>query len=171
MLNYIVNFIKSLNSNSKPSQIANSFCIGMILGFMPKNNVLWYLLFIFFAFVRINKAGYYIMLAIVSLFAFLLDPLFDMIGYWLLNLEFLRPVFAFLLDVPFVGFTKFNNTVVMGSFLFSILIYIPLYVLFFFGVKFWRKTIAPKFNDSKILKALYKIPVVGKLTQKISQVM
>ena len=35
MLNYIVNFIKSLNSNSKPSQIANSFCIGMILGFMP----------------------------------------------------------------------------------------------------------------------------------------
>ena len=171
MLNYIVNFIKSLNSNSKPSQIANSFCIGMILGFMPKNNVLWYLLFIFFAFVRINKAGYYIMLAIVSLFAFLLDPLFDMIGYWLLNLEFLRPVFAFLLDVPFVGFTKFNNTVVMGSFLFSILIYIPLYVLFFFGIKFWRKTIAPKFNDSKILKALYKIPVVGKLTQKISQVM
>lgn len=171
MLNYIVNFIKSLNSNSKPSQIANSFCIGMILGFMPKNNVLWYLLFIFFAFVRINKAGYYIMLAIVSLFAFLLDPLFDMIGYWLLNLEFLRPVFAFLLDVPFVGFTKFNNTIVMGSFLFSILIYIPLYVLFFFGVKFWRKTIAPKFNDSKILKALYKIPVVGKLTQKISQVM
>ena len=171
MLNYIVNFIKSLNSNSKPSQIANSFCIGMILGFMPKNNVLWYLLFIFFAFVRINKAGYYIMLAIVSLFAFLLDLLFDMIGYWFLNLEFLRPVFAFLLDVPFVGFTKFNNTVVMGSFLFSILIYIPLYVLFFFGVKFWRKTIAPKFNDSKILKALYKIPVVGKLTQKISQVM
>ena len=171
MLNYIVNFIKSLNSNSKPSQIANSFCIGMILGFMPKNNVLWYLLFIFFAFVRINKAGYYIMLAIVSLFAFLLDSLFDMIGYWFLNLEFLRPVFAFLLDVPFVGFTKFNNTVVMGSFLFSILIYISLYVLFFFGVKFWRKTIAPKFNDSKILKALYKIPVVGKLTQKISQVM
>ena len=110
MLNYIVNFIKSLNSNSKPSQIANSFCIGMILGFMPKNNVLWYLLFIFFAFVRINKAGYYIMLAIVSFFAFLLDPLFDMIGYWFLNLEFLRPVFAFLLDVPFVGFTKFNNT-------------------------------------------------------------
>ena len=111
------------------------------------------------------------MLAIVSLFSFLLDPLFDMIGYWFLILEFLRPVFAFLLDVPFVGFTKFNNTVVMGSFLFSILIYIPLYVLFFFGVKFWRKTIAPKFNDSKILKALYKIPVVGKLTQKISQVM
>lgn len=171
MLNYIVNFIKSLNSNSKPSQIANSFCIGMILGFMPKNNVLWYLLFIFFAFVRINKAGYYIMLAIVSLFAFLLDPLFDMIGYWLLNLEFLRPVFAFLLDVPFVGFTKFNNTIVMGSFLFSLLIYIPFYVLFFFGVKLWRKKIAPKFNDSKILKALYKIPVVGKLTQKISQVM
>lgn len=171
MLNYIVNFIKSLNSNSKPSQIANSFCIGMVLGFMPKDNVFWYLLFIFFAFVRINKAGYYIMIAIVSLFAFLLDPIFDVIGYWFLNLEFLRPLFAFLLDVPFVGFTKFNNTIVMGSFLFSLLIYIPFYVLFFFGVKLWRKKIAPKFNDSKILKALYKIPVVGKLTQKISQVM
>ena len=39
MLNYIVNFIKSLNSNSKPNQIANSFCIGMFLGNKKKNNV------------------------------------------------------------------------------------------------------------------------------------
>ena len=41
MLNYIINLLKALNSNSKPSQIANSFCIGLILGFMPKNNLLW----------------------------------------------------------------------------------------------------------------------------------
>lgn len=171
MLNYIVTFIKSLNSNQKPSQITNSFCIGMILGFMPKDNLLWYMLFIFFAFVRINKAGYYIMIAIASCFAFLLDPVFDSVGYWFLNIESFRNFFAFLLDVPFVGFTKFNNTIVMGSLLCGIVFYAPLYVLLYFGIKLWRKKIAPKFNDSKILKTLYKIPVIGKLSEKISEVM
>ena len=171
MLSYIVNFIKSLNSNCKPSQIVNAFCIGLILGFMPKSNLLWYIIFIFFAFVRINKAGYYIMIAIASCFAFLLDPLFDTIGFWFLNLVGLQNFFAFLLDVPFVGFTKFNNTIVMGSLLFGLMAYIPLYVLLYFGVKLWRKKIAPVFNDSKVLKTLYQIPLLGKITQKISEVM
>ena len=86
MLAYLINFLKALNSNSKPSQIANSFCIGLILGFMPKNNLLWYVIFIFFAFVRINKCGYYIMIIIGTLCAYLLDPLFDKIGYAVLHL-------------------------------------------------------------------------------------
>ncbi|MBQ5470765.1 MAG: TIGR03546 family protein, partial [Treponema sp.] len=62
MLGYIINFFKALNTNCKPSQIANSFCIGLILGFMPKNNVFWFILIVFFAFVRINKCGYCIMI-------------------------------------------------------------------------------------------------------------
>ena len=55
MFNYIIQFIQALNANSKPSQIANSFCIGLILGLMPKNNLLWYVLFVFFMFVRIKN--------------------------------------------------------------------------------------------------------------------
>lgn len=166
MLGYIVNLFKALNSNSKPSQIANSFCIGLILGFMPKNNLLWYMLFIFFAFVRINKCGYYIMILLGSLFAHLIDPLFDKIGYAVLTFAPLEDVYAMLLDVPFVGFTKFNNTIVCGSLVFGLLAYVPFFLLMFVVVKMWRKKIAPVFNDSKFLKKLYSLPLIGKLCEK-----
>ena len=85
MLSFIVNFFKSLNSNSRPEQIANSFCIGLILGFMPKNNLLWFIVFVFFAFVRINKCGYGIMILLGSMLQSLLLHLWKifMHSFWI----------------------------------------------------------------------------------------
>lgn len=168
MLKYLVNLLKAFNANVKPSQIANSFCIGLILGFMPKNNLLWYILLVFFAFVRINKPGYFIMMIVGSCLAPLADSLFDKIGYAVLTFSPFENFYAWLLDVPFVGFTRFNNTIVCGSLISGIICYIPLYILMYFIIKAWRKCIAPKFNDSKLLKTIYKIPLLGKIVNKVS---
>src|SRR5574344_2729239 len=149
MLNYIINLLKSFNSNSKPSQIANSFCIGLILGFMPKNNLFWYILLVFFTFVRINKPGYFIMMIIGSVFASYLDPIFDFIGYTILSFEPLKSFYITLLDIPFVGFTKFNNTIVCGSFALGLVCYLPLFFIMIGFINLWRKFISPKFNNSK----------------------
>lgn len=167
MINYIVNLLKAFNSNTKPSQIANSFCIGLILGFMPKNNLLWYILLVFFAFIRINKTGYVIMILIGSLTAYLFDPLFDSVGYAVLTFPKLQSFYAWLLDIPFVGFTKFNNSVVCGSLFLGIVCYIPLFFIMLGIIYLWRKFIAPKFNDSKILKTMYKLPLLEKIVSKI----
>lgn len=167
MLNYIVNLIKALNANSKPSQIAASFSIGLLLGFMPKNNLLWYVVFIFFAFVRFYKPAYLIMIGVGSIFASFLDPLFDTLGYAVLTIGKLQGFYGWLLDVPFVGFTKFNNTIVTGSLVFGLICFIPLFVLMIFAIKAWRKYVAPKFIDSKILKTLYKLPLLEKIASKI----
>lgn len=168
MLKYLVNLLKAFNANVKPSQIANSFCIGLILGFMPKNNLLWYILLVFFAFVRINKPGYFIMMIVGSCLAPLADSLFDKVGYAVLSFSPFENFYAWLLDVPFVGFTRFNNTIVCGSLISGIICYIPLYILMYFIIKAWRKWIAPKFNDSKLLKTIYKIPLLGKIVNKVS---
>ena len=171
MLAYIVNLLKALNSNSKPSQIANSFCIGLILGFMPKNNLLWFVVFIFFAFVRINKCGYFIMIIIGSLTAYLLDPLFDQLGYAILTFQPLENFYAAALEIPLVGFTKFNNTIVTGSLAFGLMAYIPFFLLMLLLVSQWRAHIAPAFNDSKVLKTIYQIPVIGKIASKAAELM
>lgn len=168
MLKYLVNLLKAFNANVKPSQIANSFCIGLILGFMPKNNLLWYILLVFFAFVRINKPGYFIMMIVGSCLAPLADSLFDKVGYAVLTFSPFENFYAWLLDVPFAGFTRFNNTIVCGSLISGIICYIPLYILMYFIIKAWRKWIAPKFNDSKLLKTIYKIPLLGKIVNKVS---
>ena len=120
MLKKIIKFFKALNSNSKPSELANALCLGIMLGFIPKNNALWFLIFIIFCFVRINKGLYFVAMIVASQFAWLLDSKFDSIGFYILNYAPLTKTFSMLIDIPFVGFTKFNNTIVMGSFIFSL---------------------------------------------------
>ena len=163
MFKKLMKLIQLLNSNSKASQIANSFCIGLMLGVMPKNNLFWYVLFVFFLFVRINKNCYGIMILLGALIAPLCDSLFDTVGYAVLTFSPLENFYAGLLDVPFVGFTKFNNSIVTGSLVCSLIVYLPLFVIVVLFVRAWRKTIAPKLIKSKFMKGLYKVPMVKKL--------
>ena len=53
MLKAIVKFLQGLNSNKSPSEIAVACSLGVLLGFMPKNNALWFIILIFFFFVRL----------------------------------------------------------------------------------------------------------------------
>lgn len=170
MLSYIIKLLKALGANSKPSQIANSFCIGFILGVMPKNNLLWWLVFVFFMFVRINKAGYFIMMLLGAFVAPYLDPTFHKIGEFVLTYEPLVPVYSKLLEIPFVGFTRFNNTIVCGSLVAGIIAYIPLYIFMLVFIWVWRKWIAPFFNRSKVVKMFFQLPLVRKLTSKLAEI-
>lgn len=170
MLSYIIKLLKALGANSKPSQIANSFCIGFILGVMPKNNLLWWLVFIFFMFVRINKAGYFIMMLLGAFISPYLDPTFHKIGEFVLTYEPLVPVYSKLLEIPFVGFTRFNNTIVCGSLVAGIIAYIPLYIFMLVFIWVWRKWIAPFFNRSKVVKMFFQLPLVRKLTSKLAEI-
>lgn len=163
MLKAIIKFFKALNSNVHPGAVAHAVCLGMMLGFMPKTNALWYILTVFFLFVRINKGSFILFTFLFSLLAPVLDPLFDTMGWWFLNLEKLTPFFSWLLDIPFVGFTRFNNTIVMGSLLFSFAAYIPLYILVRIFLKYWRAFLAPAVRKSKLVVYLSKLPLIVKI--------
>ena len=169
MLKWISNFFKALNANQNPAEIAHAFALGVMLGLIPKNNALWYLILVFFLFVRINKPAYLLTMLVVSYFAWMLDPVFDSLGYAILTFKPLESAFAILIDIPFVGFTKFNNTIVMGSFALSLLIYIPLFALGVLFVKFWRAKIAPSFIRSPFYKAVQNLPVIGKIFEAFEE--
>lgn len=169
MFSYIAKIINALNANVKPSQIANGFCLGLILGFVPKSNLLWYVLFVFFLFVRLNKGAYLLFTLVGSLIAPALDPLFDSIGYKVLTMPQLVPTFSKLIDIPFVGFTKFNNTIVAGSLTCGIIAYIPVFILIVLFVKLYRQSIAPAINNSAFAAALRKVPLVGDIIKKVAE--
>lgn len=163
MLKPVVKFIQALTSNHHPGEIAHAVCLGMILGFLPKSNALWYILTVFFLFMRIHKGTFALFTLLFSLLAPFLDPLFDNIGYWFLTIEKFAPVFTKLLDIPFVSFTKFNNTIVCGSLLFSIACYIPVYFISRLFTKFWRSKLAPAVRKTKLVVFLSKIPLIEKI--------
>jgi uncharacterized protein (TIGR03546 family) len=163
MLKFIIRFLKAINSNQHPGEIAHAVCLGMILGFMPKTNALWYILTVFFLFMRINKGTLALSTVLFSLLAPALDPLFDTIGWWFLTQEKLAPAFTWLLDIPFVGFTKFNNTIVSGSLLFSLICYIPVYFISRLIIKLWRTKISYALRKTKLIIFLSKLPLIKKI--------
>jgi uncharacterized protein (TIGR03546 family) len=86
--------------------------------------------------------------------AFLLDPVFHITGAAVLELPALKGLFTTLYNMPVIPYTRFNNTIVMGSAVISILC-IP---LVFFGsrqlVEKYRATVVARFKDTKFWKAL-----------------
>ena len=170
MISYIVKLLKALNTNSHPGEIAHAVAIGVLLGFMPKDNALWYLLFVLFLFVRVHKGAFLLTVLAASLLARLFDPLFDAIGYAVLTFSPLEPVYAALLDIPFVAFTKFNNTVVAGAVVSGLILYIPVYILIRILIKSWRTHLAPALARSKFMQAFYQIPFISKIAGFFTEV-
>lgn len=165
MLKLIAKLFKALNSNVNSAELAHAFSCGFVLGFMPKNNLLWYLVFVFILFIKINKPLYLITVLIGSSVAPFMDSYFDTIGYEFLTIPQLAPYFARLIEIPFVGFSKFNNTVVIGSLLSGLILYVPLYFLGKLVVFIWRKFFAGKIKNMKVTKLFYKIPLVSKVRE------
>ncbi len=163
MLKYIIKLLKTLNSNSNPKEIAHAVALAFLLGILPKTNLLWYIIFIFCCFIRINKAAYGLFIIIFSLIAHLFDPLFDTLGFYILNINQLESFYSFLIDIPFAGFTNFNNTIVMGSFISGLILYFPVFFITLKFIKLWRTKLAYKFKYSKLFKFFNKIPIIKKI--------
>lgn len=163
MLKKFIKLLKAFSGNVNPAEIAHAIACGTILGLMPKNNLLWYLVFVFILFIRINKPAYLVMILVGAGVAPAFDGFFDTVGYAFLTIPSLSGFFGTLLDIPFVAYTKFNNTVVIGSFLCSMVLYIPLYWAGRCLVFVWRKYAADFIRNSKIAKVINKLPLIAKI--------
>ncbi len=170
MISAIVKLLKGLNDNSHPGEIAHAAACGLMLGLLPKDNLLWYLIFILFLFLRINKGAFLMLILLGSVVALFLDPLFDIIGYTVLSIDALAPFMATFLNVPLMAYTKLNNSIVMGSLLFSIVVYFPMYLAARAFVAVWRKTISPKLANNKVVKGFMKLPIISKIYKAYSKV-
>ncbi len=170
MISLIVKLLKGLNDNSHPGEIAHAASCGILLGFLPKDNLLWYIVFILFLFLRINKGALFLMILVGSALALFLDPLFDTIGYAILTIEAIAPFIALFLNIPLMAYTKINNSVVFGSLLFSIIVYAPVYLLARGFVIVWRKKIAAKIANNKIVKGFMKLPIISTIYKAYSKV-
>lgn len=169
MFKPIAKLLKALSSNRDPGAIACAFACGIVLGLMPKDNALWYILFIFIFFMRIQRGAFTIALIIGSLIAPSLDPLFHQVGYAILTRKDMQATYARILNIPFVSFTRLNNTVTMGSFACGIAAYIPLYVLSRIFVFVWRRYIGNLVRKIKFLQMIKQIPLVEKISAAIQE--
>ncbi len=166
-IDILVKLFKILRSNATPGQIAGGFILGMVIGltpFLSLHNLVVLLLIIV---LNVNIGSALFGFAIFSLFAYLLDPLFHSFGYFLLvDLTFMKSVYTTLYNMPLVSLSRFYNTVVMGSLVFSILAMLPAYFATARFVVVYREKLDPKFQKLKIVQAV-KASKLGVTISKI----
>jgi len=165
LLKGIAKLVLALNGNVKKSQIASGIAWGVLLGLVPAGNFFWIILFIVSFFFRHNHGAKIFGMAIIKFFAPILVYQVHAFGEWILYTEAFKSFFTLMYNMPFVPFTKFNNTVVMGGLAGGVILWIPVFALFMILIPLYRNHLAPKIRESKLLKTIAKFPLF-KLVEK-----
>jgi uncharacterized protein (TIGR03546 family) len=165
----IVKLIRALNGNVKRSQIAAGIAWGVLLALIPAGNIFWIALFLISFFFRHHHGSKILFMAIIKLFAPLTRPAVDALGWEVLHIQALQPLFTTMYNMPFVPFTKFNNTLVAGGLAGGAALWLPVFFIFMALIPLYRKTVAPKIRDSKIVKAIIKIPFISLIDKALQK--
>lgn len=167
--NVVNSFIKTMNV-SPANQVALGFVLGMFLGLIPfslNSFIISFLLFI----LNVDSLAGVISAALFGLIGFLIDPLAHIVGYQLLvNIGFLKPLWSAFYNMPFIPFTRFNNTIVMGNTAIGLLLAIPVYFAIKAFINYFRTTKGKAWLDniaqSKFMKFWKMFDILGNLKNK-----
>lgn len=154
LLKQLFQFLKLLNSDTGTLQIAAGIAAGFVLGMTPAFSLQTVLIFVCIFLFRIQIGAAFLAAFFFKFIAFLLDPAFDAVGFWVLNLPSLQSFFTSLYNMPIVPFTRFNNTIVMGSGVISILLSPVVFFISLFVVKQYRVQIYEKLKKTKFSKLI-----------------
>ena len=155
LLKLIRSLFKTLHSDGSPAQIALGIALGAALGLTPIANVHNVLIVLLLAVLNVSFAAGMFAWAVFVPVGFMLDPVFDRLGRMLLvDTPALRPLWTTWDNVPGLALTNFNNTIVLGSLLVWLALFVPLYVASRIGVVRYRATIGERVKNSRYYKLL-----------------
>ena len=106
------------------------FALGAVLGLTPVDSLLNVVTLILIYFLNVNISVAVVAALIYKLIGMVLSRYSHLIGYYLLaNVHGLYGMWTYLYNLPVVPWTRFYNTVVLGSFVLSLILFISsLYV-------------------------------------------
>ena len=152
LFNQIFNLIRLLNSETGTNQIAAGIACGLILGFAPAMSLQTILVFVCIFLFRIQIGAAFASSFLFAFISWILDPVSHAAGSFLLEMESLRPLYTALYNMPIVPYTQFNNSIVMGSAVISILLSPVIFFSSRILIQKYREKILAKFKDHKLWK-------------------
>ena len=153
MIQQIIGLIRIIHSETDPRQISLGFALGMMPGLTPLTSLHNLLVLLAILFFRVNIGAAMLSWGVFKILAYALDPLFHQIGLFLLTgVAFLQGLWTTLYNAPLVPYTRFNNSIVMGSLVFSLFAFYPVYWGGRFMVVKYRETWMERFNRLRIVQ-------------------
>jgi uncharacterized protein (TIGR03546 family) len=154
-LQIVKSFIQVLRSGQTPRQIAGGFALGAIIGLMPfftlQGLCLWFVILV----LDVNLSAALLAVTLFSLVAYIFDPLFHALGFFLLvDSSFLHGLWTALYNAPVAPLTRFNNTIVLGSFVAGFLLFLPVYLGMYRFVLAYRTHLHTKVERLKVYQVI-----------------
>lgn len=165
-LKLLKDFIAIFREGQTPRQVAGGFMLGSIIGFAPfltlQSAVVWLIILT----LNVNLGAVTLAGTLCALASILLDPFFHWLGFQILvNTFFMQPFWTSLYNAPLAPLTRFNNTVVMGSFFTALVLAVPVYFGFKHLVIAYRKSLGARVEKLKIFQILKQSKLVRIYTQ------
>lgn len=153
-MNSLIKLLRVLSSETAPAQISLGFCLAMLMGFTPLYSLHNLLVLLLVLVLRVNLAAFLLGFAFFSALAFALDPLFHRIGLSVLTAGPLQPAWTALYNTSLGRLSAFNNSIVMGSGVVSLIAFVPLVLLCNRLIVRYRETVVAWVKQTRIARML-----------------
>lgn len=121
-------FFKALVEDNSPNQMALAFALGLTIGLVPKGNLIAIGLMVILGVIRVNLGVGMLTALFVSWLSIFVDPITNWIGLSLLQHDSLVPLWTDFAQKPLAPWTKFNNTIVLGSLMLGLILFVPAWI-------------------------------------------
>lgn len=135
--------LKALLTEATPQQMSLGLAMGILIGLVPKGNLLAVSLGMILAATQAQLAiagGAAVTIMAASRW---IDPFLDVVGSGMLSSAPLHGFWTWLYNVPGLPWTDFNNSIVLGGFLIGLVLLAPVYL----GTQPMFARISPKIAD------------------------
>ncbi len=166
MLRLIARLLRVLNSETNPGQISLGFCFAMVAGLTPLMSLHNLVVFLLILILRVNLSAFLLGLGVFSGVAYLLDPLFHWYGLRILTAPSLEGLWTSLYNSTLWRLAWFNNTLVMGSMVFSLALFVPLYFLSNSLIRRYRAHVLAWIQKTRLMQ-IFKASKVYQLYQSL----
>lgn len=119
--------IAAIRGSDSPKQIGFGIALGMMIGLIPKDSAFALLFGMFVFATSVNVLATTLSAIVFTWIGSMCDPVFHQVGFYVLTHETMEASWIWLYQQPFSAWTRFNNTVVMGSLIIGLFLMFPVY--------------------------------------------
>jgi len=146
------NRISAINS---PHELALGVAFGVVIGLMPKDSAIPWAIGLLFLLSRGNLLCGIAAAIAVSAISPMLDVFFDRMGENVLTMGFMHSTFESWMEISWMAWTRFNNTVVAGSFAVGLVACLPVYLLSQVFFRVWGIAVIERIMESRLIRLLF----------------
>jgi uncharacterized protein (TIGR03546 family) len=154
LLKLLQSLVKTLHSDGSPHQIGLGLALGACLGLTPIANVHNAAVLLLLCILNVSFGAGMLGWALFIPLGFALDPVFDRIGHALLVAPALRETWTTWDNMPFMPLTNFSNTIVLGSIIAWLVLFVPIWLLATRGVIAYRATLGERVRRTRAYQAI-----------------